>query len=184
MSRRTSSRDAILDAAEAVVAEAGAAHLTLDAVAQRAGLSKGGLIYNFPTKSALLTALVERVVQRFEAATAHETERFGSSGAGALKAMIAATISDEVVSTRVGSGLLGAAANDPQMLNPVRERYREKLAELAASGVRYERAAALSLASDGLRFWEMFGASPFTPEERARIVAELFKMAEQGDSCA
>jgi AcrR family transcriptional regulator len=184
MSRRTSSRDAILDAAEAVVAEAGAAHLTLDAVAQRAGLSKGGLMYNFPTKAALLTALMERVVQRFESAAARAGERFGSGGASAVKAIIAATISDDVVSNRVGNGLLAAAANDPQMLQPVRERYREKLTELSASGVRYERAAALSLAADGLRFWEMFGASPFTPEERARIVAELFRLAEQEDSCA
>lgn len=184
MSRRSSSRDVILDAAEAVVAEAGAAHLTLDAVAQRAGLSKGGLMYNFPTKAALLTALMERVVQRFDTAAARAVERFGTSGVGAVKAVIATTISDEVVSPRVGNGLLAAAANDPQMLVPIRERYREKLAEIAASGVRYERAAALSLASDGLRFWEMLGASPFTAEERERIVAELFTLADEAGPCA
>jgi AcrR family transcriptional regulator len=184
MSRRTSSRDAILDAAEAVVAEAGAAHLTLDAVAQRAGLSKGGLIYNFPTKVALLSALIERVVQRFDAAAARGVERFGAGGVGAIKAVIAATISDEVVSTRVGNGLLAAAANDPQMLDPIRARYREKLAEIAAAGMNFERAAILSLATDGLRFWEMFGASPFTAEQRERIVAELFKLADQAGPCA
>ena len=39
---RESSKDAILDAAEAIVREQGAAHLTLDAAAERAGLSKGG----------------------------------------------------------------------------------------------------------------------------------------------
>jgi AcrR family transcriptional regulator len=184
MSRRSSSRDAILDAAEAVVAEAGAAHLTLDAVAQRAGFSKGGLMYNFPTKAALLTALIERVVQRFDAAASRATERFGTSGVGAVKAVVAATVSDEVVSTRVGHGLLAAVANDPQMLEPIRQRYREKMSEIAASGVRYERAAALSLASDGLRFWEMFGASPFTADERERIVAELFKLADEAGPCA
>jgi hypothetical protein len=49
---RPGSREAILDAAEALVGEAGAAHLTLDGVAARAGASKGGVLYNFATKEA------------------------------------------------------------------------------------------------------------------------------------
>src|SRR5690242_2095382 len=43
-------RDRILEAAERVVAEIGAARLTLDVVAQAAGVSKGGLLYHFPSK--------------------------------------------------------------------------------------------------------------------------------------
>ncbi len=35
--------------------------MTLDSVAERAGLSKGGLLYNFPTKEALLQAVVQRL---------------------------------------------------------------------------------------------------------------------------
>ena len=45
-------RDRILEAAERVVAEVGAARLTLDVVAQAAGVSKGGLLYHFPSKRA------------------------------------------------------------------------------------------------------------------------------------
>ena len=40
----------------------GAGKLTLDAVAERAGLSKGGLLYNFPTKDALLQAMIQRMM--------------------------------------------------------------------------------------------------------------------------
>ena len=50
MHRKTDCRQAILEAAERVVTEAGAAHLTLDAVAGKAGVSKGGLLYHFPSK--------------------------------------------------------------------------------------------------------------------------------------
>ena len=53
---RKSSREKILDAAAELVAEIGAGRLTLEAVAEKAGLSKGGLLYNFPTKDALLQA--------------------------------------------------------------------------------------------------------------------------------
>jgi AcrR family transcriptional regulator len=41
-------RDRILDAAERVILESGGRNFTLDAVAERAGISKGGLVYSFP----------------------------------------------------------------------------------------------------------------------------------------
>lgn len=64
--RRPSQRESVLDAAEAVVLADGAAHLTLDAVAERAGLSKGGLLYHFPTKELLLQAMVDRHMHRID----------------------------------------------------------------------------------------------------------------------
>ena len=63
---RPDSKNIILDAAEAIVIQSGAAHMTLDAVARQAGISKGGLIYNFPTKEALLLAMVDRMVEYFD----------------------------------------------------------------------------------------------------------------------
>jgi len=50
---RKSSRERILDAAAELVSEIGSGRLALGSVAERAGLSKGGLLYNFP-KEALL----------------------------------------------------------------------------------------------------------------------------------
>ncbi len=40
----------ILDAASRVVLDKGASALTLESVAEQAGISKGGLLYHFPTK--------------------------------------------------------------------------------------------------------------------------------------
>ncbi|TIP57248.1 MAG: helix-turn-helix transcriptional regulator, partial [Mesorhizobium sp.] len=54
--RRTNSRDRILAAAADVARESGPGSLSLDAVASRAGVSKGGLLYNFPTKAKLMQA--------------------------------------------------------------------------------------------------------------------------------
>jgi AcrR family transcriptional regulator len=58
--KSTSSKEAILDAAAALVCEQGASALTLDATCARAGMSKGGLLYHFRTKEDLLLALVRR----------------------------------------------------------------------------------------------------------------------------
>lgn len=60
-------RRLVLDAAATVVRRQGAS-ATLDAVATEAGLSKGGLVYHFPSKDALLLALAADQVDRFRAA--------------------------------------------------------------------------------------------------------------------
>lgn len=60
--KRINSRTKILDAAAQIIREVGASRLTLDAVAQRAGISKGGLLYNFPSKDALLQGMIQRIV--------------------------------------------------------------------------------------------------------------------------
>ena len=60
-------QEKILDAAAELVAEIGAGRLTLEAVAERAGLSKGGLLYNFPTKEALLQGMIQRMIDQVAA---------------------------------------------------------------------------------------------------------------------
>ena len=62
-------RDRILDAVESVILDSGGRTLTLDAVAERAGISKGGLVYSFATKDGLVhAALKPGEVSRFQEA--------------------------------------------------------------------------------------------------------------------
>ena len=68
-------RDRILDAAEQLVATQGASNLTLDAVAQAAGVSKGGLLYHYPNKEALLAAMIERHCDDLDESCARELEQ-------------------------------------------------------------------------------------------------------------
>ena len=46
----TATRDTILSAAANLVLRKGASRMTLEAVAREAGVSKGGLLYHFPSK--------------------------------------------------------------------------------------------------------------------------------------
>ncbi len=57
----SSARDRILDAYEELLAVEGERYATLDAVATKAGVSKGGLLYHFPAKEELSNALCERL---------------------------------------------------------------------------------------------------------------------------
>lgn len=57
----TSARERILDAYEELLALEGERYATLDAVAAKAGVSKGGLLYHFPAKDELSAALCDRL---------------------------------------------------------------------------------------------------------------------------
>ncbi|GAA1450173.1 TetR/AcrR family transcriptional regulator [Nesterenkonia lacusekhoensis] len=65
---RQSKRTLILEAGSRVVQRDGVTALTYESVAQEAGVTKGGLLYHFPSRKALLLALHEHVAGQWEAA--------------------------------------------------------------------------------------------------------------------
>ncbi len=58
--------DQILDAAEDVLLAHGIVGLTLSTVAERAGITKGGLLYHFRTKNDLERSIERRFIARIE----------------------------------------------------------------------------------------------------------------------
>ncbi|WP_214700892.1 MULTISPECIES: TetR/AcrR family transcriptional regulator [unclassified Exiguobacterium] len=61
--RSNITKQKLLDAATDIIMNHGVHQLTLDEVAKTAGISKGGLLYHYPSKEALMTAMVERLQQ-------------------------------------------------------------------------------------------------------------------------
>jgi AcrR family transcriptional regulator len=173
-------RERVLEAAERVVAEVGAARLTLDVVAQAAGVSKGGLLYHFPSKESLLGALAQRYVQNMEqcieAAKGHISEQDQSRD---LKACIAGILGSDPRCKAMGAALLATAANDLTLLEVIRERLVAYNQELAGSSADFARAAIVTLAIDGLMMRESLRISPFTETQREQVVRELMKIADE-----
>ena len=99
----------------------GSGRLTLDAVAERAGLSKGGLLYNFPTKEALLQAMIQRLVD--EVSAEREALRAQAERGRNLEARLctAALLKLRKGRTKeVANGMLAASAENSRLLYPVR----------------------------------------------------------------
>ena len=109
-------RERVLQAAERLVADIGAARLTLDAAAQAAGVSKGGLLYHFPSKESLLVALAQRYVDNMQHCI--ESAKGGLEGerGQALKACVVGILGDDPRSKAMGAALMAAAANDLTLL--------------------------------------------------------------------
>lgn len=173
-------RDRILDAAEQLVADQGASQLTLDAVAQAAGVSKGGLLYHYPNKDALLAAMIERHCDDLDERCARELEGLpADQPSSRLKASILGVLTPRAGREDVGAALLAAAANKPALLDGARARYAEHVAQLTASGGCFARSAVIMLAVDGLMLGEVWRLTPFTSEQRDLIVKELLRLADE-----
>jgi AcrR family transcriptional regulator len=89
--RREASRSEILDAARIVLLRDGVTALTLEAVANEAGMSKTGLYYYFASKDALVFELVFGVIER-QAHAVHDAVEQAGDGGAALRAIIRETV--------------------------------------------------------------------------------------------
>jgi AcrR family transcriptional regulator len=173
-------RERVLEAAERVISEVGAARLTLDAVAQAAGVSKGGLLYHFPAKEALLVALAQRYVDSMKQGIDAARNSMSAWVHGRdLKACVLGVLGPDPRSKATSAALLAAAANDLSLLQVIRDRICDNTRELAASNANFARAAIVTLAVDGLKLRESLRISSYTDEQREQIVNELLKIAEE-----
>lgn len=172
-------RERILDAASDMVARLGGANLTLEQVAQSAGVSKGGLLYHFPTKEALLLAMGKRFLASFETGRREARERLPDEPAADLKACVLGLLCRPESRSLQGAALLAAAANDPALVAMFREGIADVTTEMAGWQGSFERMAIVSLAIDGLMLREALRISPFTPEQRDAVIHALLDLADE-----
>jgi AcrR family transcriptional regulator len=163
-------RDRILDAAESVILDSGGRTFTLDAVAERAGISKGGLVYSFATKDGLVRAALEREVSRFQEAV---RQRFGDKLADPFEmalAHIEEALDEDDAATRKAAFLVTALVHAPDMMEPARRYYRALLDPLLAeSGDVHEIRNAL-LAVEGIFLLRGLGFVEVSAEEHRSVL--------------
>ena len=174
MARGESSREKILTAASELAMSDGAAHLSLDSVAARAGVSKGGLLYNFPNKSALMRALVQRFLDEFRAELDENADQLQGND-------LAARYLDQLVRTLdkqspPSSGLLAALAEDPCLLMPVRTFNRELLDRMLHETPDPGAVLTLFLVLEGMRAQQIFGTDILGEEERRLVLEKIASM--------
>jgi AcrR family transcriptional regulator len=170
-------RDRLLDAAEAVVAREGVSHLTLEAVANEAGVSKGGLLYHFRAKSALVTAIVERLANRCESrqaeAVAADPQK---AGAFARAFLTVRTQPPDPQREPIHTAVLAAIGTDPEYLDPLRQRIAEWQNRLEADHIDPVTATIVRLAVDGLAVGRLLKVSVPEGELHERVIERLLSM--------
>ncbi len=172
---------AILKAAREIVRNEGIDNLSMDRVAKQAGLSKGAVMYHFPTKRALQAALLEDYAEHMDS----ELHRHEALFDGApLEKLFAAYVAwfesfahDNHGWSAVGVQLLGQQALDPELLKPVSDWYDHIYARLDKLPAK-QRTKLLTamMALEGLFFVHKFGVGHLDPARTQDVLKLIGEM--------
>lgn len=171
--RRSRTKQKILEAAAEISRESGPGNLSLEAVAARAGVSKGGLLYHYPSKTALLKAVVEGFVASFDEELARRKEAKAGRADALLDAYLDLFVEDHDCRRPPPSGLLAALSQDPGFLDPVRRHNRALLDRMRLSASDPAMTLIVYLAIQGMRGTNLLGIDVLSDEEFSEAVGKL-----------
>ncbi|WP_156347681.1 MULTISPECIES: TetR/AcrR family transcriptional regulator [unclassified Sphingomonas] len=174
---RTIERDKLLDAAEAVTMEKGPTGLTIAAVAERMGITNGGVQYSFRSKESLIAAMFERWQQEY-AEYMIELGAVPEDEASRVRAHIAYGANYEDRSKRGAPTLLVSLLNSPQHMTQVRRWYRNRIdaIDLSTDEGRWLRLAFVAM--EGAFLMRLFGLIDMKSDEWHSIVADIWALVD------
>ena len=161
----------LLQAASEAVLELGPT-FSLDGVARRAGVSKGGLLHHFPSREALVTALTRDLLRRF-VAWVSAIHGAGAPQPGAwLRAYIEVSFQEDA-HERALILALSPLLNTMQVLEGLAPELGEPVQAARTDGVPAGRAQAVRLACDGYWSGQIVPATRLDAAESAALKEEL-----------
>ena len=154
----------LLDAFEELLIDGGERSATLGAVAAAAGVSKGGLLYHFASKDALIDAQLARLVVW----AAEDTENIRTAPAGAVDYLIRSSVNigspldrSFIATTRLAQGRHGQAI---ETLETIRKGWMTVIEDSVGD---HDTAVAIMLVSDGLYLNSSLAGMPSAPAVEA-----------------
>ena len=180
MARDTKAK--IIAAAANVAVARGVLNLTMEAVAEEAGISKGGVFYHFASKQDLLLGMVQALVDITEkevSATQAQDHGAGSWLRGFIRACLTNSAEDLGPVGRLSVAFLTAAANDTTLLAPMNQRQPAWREAINTSGIDPVQAQIVRLAADGLWINDVMGVPVLDAAERAAVIERLEAMTRK-----
>lgn len=153
-------KDTLLKSAIEILLKAGIQGFTLQAVAENAQISKGGLLHYFPNKRALILGIYQDIIERFEAKLDQLIQEdeidYGSFTRAYLKTIL--------LDTKTGmhsqlATLYIALSNDPE-LSILWEKWFNAQQEKHAKTDNDDQLHIIRLAADGIWFNHNLGSQP------------------------
>jgi AcrR family transcriptional regulator len=164
---KNSRKSTFIAIANRIVIERGSKYLTLDELAKQAGISKGGVLYHFPSKEALLADMVTELVNDFTMAIEEQARMHGW-----LMAYLLVSLRGDGSPPSAGA-LLAAVANNPALLEPLQEAHKTWMKYIEAETHNSLPATEIRLVVDGLWYAELFCIGALKPAERKALLDKL-----------
>lgn len=171
---RPSNRDRIVEAAVSLADVHGIRGITIDAVAQAAGMTKGGVQYHFASKEDMMDAVVDDIERRFESAA---LDVLGMPFESATLAQRLEAYVRSSVSAATGAGDLVVfmdVAHDDR-LSAVWRSFQARWTSAGDEKLSDNQRVAL-LAADGLWMNDISGFMELTESARNRLVKRMIGM--------
>ncbi|MBK3495243.1 TetR family transcriptional regulator [Viridibacillus sp. YIM B01967] len=177
-SKATIKRKHILKSAKDFILENDINSLTLDAVAKQAGISKGGLLYHFPNKEALLMGLTQYIFADFtslfnEHAMIDPIEKGKWS-----RALIETTKEDLNHNAELNVGIIAASMLNPDLSKSMSQSYQYMQNQVEQDSIDPVTATIIRLAIDGLYYSELFNIAPLDEKLRENVIQKLINMTK------
>lgn len=169
-----------MTAAALVVREEGAAALTLERVAARAGVSKGGLLHHFRTKEELVRGMMEAKMDAWEACL----EARVAAGERYARAYVEDCFDKDPETRDLAGVFVAAVATDRSLAGVVEARFDTIFARLVADGLAPHRARLLVLASDGLFLSASLGIRALPDAELVALRREMLRLLKPAEDDA
>jgi AcrR family transcriptional regulator len=171
-------RDTVLRAAAQVITRFGVSAFTIEAVAQEAGVTKGGVLHHFPSKEALMDGLIEQVILSFNLRLSEEMERepVGTPGRW-LRAYIRTIFAVQYGDINLIPALAAALAADHETINRIRRGFEQSQRDAIEDGIDPVQATIIRLAVDGVVFTRALNVSVLDREMSQQVYDELFRLA-------
>jgi AcrR family transcriptional regulator len=172
--KRVIDQESVLDAAERVVARDGAANLTIDAVANEAGITKASVLYDHKSKQALIEAVVDRAFRR-DAELHSQCERAIKGDTDlAIKGRLSAAANPPDEEFRAAALNLSAALTlDVSLRKKMQDSQAAIITRLLETSSSPRGAILAYLALEGLKFLEHLDYHHFPAEQRSRLMREI-----------
>lgn len=174
--RPTIDRDQILDAAERVVIREGAAQLTIDAVAAEAGVSKGGVLYSFASKDALIDALYRRILASFDAIADRVIAELGDSPESRIRGHVLANLENADSVTERFIGVIVNFMRSPEYRAEANVYYRDLLGKLDTSTPSGKKLRLALLAAEGAFLLRGFDFYPVSAADWREIHEDIMNL--------
>jgi AcrR family transcriptional regulator len=182
MSKRSQAEEArtrLIEAALKILRTDGMTGLTLDAVAQAAGISKGGLLHHFHTKNQLIEAILRHLFAQFAAQVAQRAEQAADGPGRWLRAYVQATFAADAAPVELTAILLSALTDETLLLRLAQEEHHFWQERLLNDGIAPLRARVIRLAADAWWLERLIEAPVDEADNGQTVEAELLALIEE-----
>lgn len=174
-------REQLLSSAMDIIISKGMVNLTLDAVAKKAGVSKGGLLHHFPNKQALMTSVFENLLNEFDAHTEQTMAKDDNSHGRYSRAYLAVNSTLYHPRSSHLMAMLTLAMSTDEQLRQQWLNWHEKHIKEHKGNDDNLNCTIVRLAADGLWLSALTQTPKITPKRYKELIQKLNEISQQED---